>query len=305
MVGYDPESDFTISPWVDYFLRQGQGDDELVVGALVKFYPGQKVSLFGRLLSVTATLDRTGIGYFDRSAFIPIAGARKLIRSLMEAEAKKHLHKRRNIDDLSLDHLYAPSKVQEKEMKKMDPGAVSAIFIKAKDGVKVKELGARITKALPATAVINVRAAAVSVKRRLTSMLDALFPPIIILMLMGMAILAVVFSMSANERKREVGLLRALGARRLDVFNLFLGESVLIAIMGGIFGVLGGGALIILFKHRIMAALDLLYIWPSAGTVAEVILLTLAASVVIGVGAGLVPALRAARMDPYEAFRAG
>jgi len=304
MVGYDPETDFTIAPWVNYFLHQNQADDELVVGARVKFYPGQKVSLFGKLLSVIATLDHTGIGYFDRSAFMPMDGARKLITYLREAEKRNRLHKRRNIDDLSLTHLYAPTSEQEKEMEKIDAQGISAIFIKCRDGVDVKKMAKRITKEIPSTAVINVRAATISVKRQLTSMLDALFPPIIILMIMGTVILAVVFSMSANERKREVGLLRAMGARERDIFNLFLGESVLISIMGGIFGVLGGGSLMILFKHRIMASLKLLYIWPSAATVAEVVLLTLAASVLIGIGAGLAPAIRAARQEPYEAFRA-
>lgn len=305
MVGYDPETDFTIAPWVNYFLHQNQADDELVVGARVKFYPGQKVSLFGKLLSVIATLDHTGIGYFDRSAFMPMDGARKLITYLQEAERRNRLHKRKNIDDLSLTHLYAPTSEQEKEMEKIDARGISAIFIKCRDGVDVKKMAKRITKEIPSTAVINVRAATISVKRQLTSMLDALFPPIIILMIMGTVILAVVFSMSANERKREVGLLRAMGARERDIFNLFLGESVLISIMGGIFGVLGGGSLMILFKHRIMASLKLLYIWPSAATVAEVVLLTLAASVLIGIGAGLAPAIRAARQEPYEAFRAG
>ncbi len=304
VVGYDPKTDFTIAPWVNYFLHKRQKNNEIVVGARVKFYPGQQISLFGNRLAVVASLDPAGIGYFDRSAFIPMTGAQELIESLKDTEKEGRLHKRKNMNDLSLTHLFDSPTVQKKQLAEVNPHGISVLMVKCRDGVAVKKIAARIEKELPSTAVVNVRAATISVKRQLTSMLDAFFLPIIILMGMGTVILAVVFSMSANERKREVGLLRAMGAKERDIFTLFLREAIMISILGGTFGVLGGGSIIILFKNRLMATLNLLYIWPQAATVAEVIIITLAASVLIGIIAGLFPAIRAARQEPYESFRA-
>ncbi len=303
MIGYDPATDFTIGPWVNYFIKEQQRDDELVVGNRVKFYPGQQISLFGKLLTVVASLDDTGIGYFDRSAFMPLSGARKLIAHLKENEHKERLRRRKAVEDLSLTHLFDAASDQERAMERLDPTGVSALFVKVRPGTDVKELAAAIAKNIPGVGVVNVRAATASIKEQLTSVLDALFLPIIILIVMGTVILAAIFAMSAAERHREVGMLRAMGATRWEIFKLFLSESLMIAGLGAVFGILGGGAIVILFKERIMAALNLLYIWPGPTVIAQVFAITVLVTAAIGLGAGLYPALAAARLEPYQAIR--
>ncbi len=303
MVGYDPKTDFTIAPWVQYFLKTGQGNEELVVGARVKFYPGHQVSLLGKLLKVVASLDVTGFGYFDRTAFMPMEGARALIRFVKEREKAEQLKVREGLNDLSMTHLYDDKETQEAELRAIDPEGISAVFIKVKNEVDVKAFAESIPARFPELSVINVRAATLSIKRQLTAMLDAFFLPIVILIVMGTVILAAIFGMSANERRREIGLLRALGATKHKVFQLFLAESCLVAALGCVFGILGGSALLILFKNKIMVSLDLLYIWPGPWTIFQVGLLTLGVAALVGIAAGLYPALKAARLEPYEAFR--
>lgn len=303
IIGYDPASDFTIGPWIQYFLNKGQSGDELVVGSRVKFYPGQQITLFGSVLNVVASLDFTGIGYFDKTAFQPIEGARELIRTLKKNEKSNLLHTRAESKDLSMTHLYEDKSTQESELRDIDPEGISAVLIKVKDSVDVKAFAASIPQKFPDLAVINVRSATLSIKRQLTSMLDAFFLPIVILIVMGTVILAAIFSMSANERRREVGLLRAIGATQSKIFQLFLAESCMIAALGCIFGILGGSALLIFFKNSIMASLNLLYIWPGPWTIFQVALMTLAVAAFIGIAAGLYPAIKAAQLEPYEAFR--
>jgi len=303
IVGYDPATDFTVAPWIQYFLNKGQAADELVVGAGVKFYPGHRITIFGKTLTVAASLDLTGIGYFDKTAFQPIAGARALMRSLKESEAAERLRTREETSDLSMTHLYEDKPAQETQLAEIDPEGISAVLIKVKDTVNVKEFAASIPLRFPDLAVVNVRAATQSIKRQLTSMLDAFFLPILILIGMGTVILAAIFGMSANERRREVGLLRAMGATQGKIFQLFLAESCLVAILGCIFGILGGSALLILFKNKIMASLNLLYIWPGLETILSVALLTLGVAALVGIASGIYPAIKAARLEPYEAFR--
>lgn len=303
IIGYDPSTDFTIGPWIQYFLNKGQANHELVVGARVKFYPGQQITMFGTVLNVVASLDFSGLGYFDKTAFMPIEGARALIRQLKDNEKSNLLHTRDESSDLSMTHLYEDKSTQESELKDIDPEGISSILIKVKDSVDVKAFAETIPKLFPELAVVNVRSATLSIKRQLTSMLDAFFLPIIILIFMGTVILAAIFGMSANERRREVGLLRAVGATQLKVFQLFLAESCLVAILGCVFGILGGSALLILFKHKIMASLSLLYIWPSPWAIFQVAVMTLGVAAFVGIAAGLYPAIKAARLEPYEAFR--
>ena len=110
----------------------------------------------------------------------------------------------------------------------------------------------------------------------------------------GVGILAVML-MSVRERTREIGLRRAVGARRRDIRNQFLFESGLLAGAGGVAGVVGGVGLSL--------AVSALHYWPI------VISWYMAAvafgfSLTVGVFFGLYPAVRAAKLEPIQALRA-
>ena len=305
IIAYDPETDFTVAPWIRYSLRNDQGPYDLVVGKLVKFYPGQKIELFGRKLNVVASLEPTGLGYFDNSVFIPLEGARKLLRELKHREEVRRIPTRQQILDKSFSHLFPTDKEKRVSIESIDPEGYSAIFVKARNNVSVKELAEKISKRFKGITVINVKESTISVKRHLSSLLRAFLLPILVLLTMGTVVLGVVFSMSVNERQREIGLLRAMGAKRHDIFQIIITESLILAGFGGIFGILFGGSLIVLFKNKIMAALDLLYIWPSPKVIFTVLTITIFISLLVGILSGFYPALRAGRLEPYYAIRAG
>jgi putative ABC transport system permease protein len=105
---------------------------------------------------------------------------------------------------------------------------------------------------------------------------------------------------TVTERTREIGIRRALGAKRRDITMQFLIEAVVQTSLGGLLGVLIG--LLIVFTVPAMSE----WLW-SAHLPAKIhvpsIFLSLLVSVVVGVGFGLYPAYRAAMLDPIEALR--
>jgi len=99
---------------------------------------------------------------------------------------------------------------------------------------------------------------------------------------------------SVTERTREIGIRRALGARRRDIVLQFLVETVLLSASGGLLGILLGAA--IPFAVTQWAGMKTIITWWSPA-------LAFGISALVGVVFGLYPALRAARMDPVEALR--
>ena len=74
--------------------------------------------------------------------------------------------------------------------------------------------------------------------------------------------IALVFSLVVNERRREIGLLRAMGARCGVVFRLILGEALALTGVGGVLGVLASGVLLVSFQGLIEKRLRVPFLLP-------------------------------------------
>ena len=98
---------------------------------------------------------------------------------------------------------------------------------------------------------------------------------------------------SVLERRSEIGLRRALGATRGQIRAQFLAEAILLSLAGGVIGVIASAAATASYARTHH---ELLVLPPQAWTGG------LAAAVVIGALAGLLPAIRAARLSPTQAL---
>jgi len=115
-------------------------------------------------------------------------------------------------------------------------------------------------------------------------------------LLVGAVGMVTLMHIAVAERVAEIGLLTALGATRARIRALFLMESTLLATLGGLVGLAIGAGVAWLLKTAV-SDLPVNVPWDYA-------IGALIASVLIGLAAGVVPALRAARLNPVEALRA-
>jgi putative ABC transport system permease protein len=99
---------------------------------------------------------------------------------------------------------------------------------------------------------------------------------------------------SVLERTPEIGLRRALGARRVDIVRQFVLETTLIAVTGGVTGLILG----IVMSRAIASFAG----WSTIVT-PTALMLAFSVSVAVGLVFGVYPATKAARLDPVEALR--
>ncbi|HQX78878.1 MAG TPA: ABC transporter permease [Steroidobacteraceae bacterium] len=116
----------------------------------------------------------------------------------------------------------------------------------------------------------------------------------VIATLIGGAVIMSLMLIGVSERRREIGVRRAVGATRADVMKQFLAEATLISVCGGAVGILigAGGATVGALLQKLPPA----WMWSMIG--GAVVL-----SVAVGVLFGLYPAWKAAKVDPIEALR--
>ncbi|MGZ5007254.1 MAG: ABC transporter permease [Methylobacter sp.] len=115
-------------------------------------------------------------------------------------------------------------------------------------------------------------------------------------LLVGSVGILTIMTIAVSERISEIGLLRAVGAERRTVFQLFLCEALALSAAGGLCGVLLGITIVKLLDAA-LPALPVELAWAY-------IVAAFAVSLLIGVAAGVVPAMKAARLEPLEALRA-
>ncbi|HWR37311.1 MAG TPA: FtsX-like permease family protein [Clostridia bacterium] len=164
-------------------------------------------------------------------------------------------------------------------------------------GCPIDDIVAQIQQQLPNAKVSAIQQAV----RARTEMVDRLtkFSSVIsaVVLLIGALLIFTTMTSSVVERTKEIGVLRALGFRRMHVVQQFLTEIAVISFVGGFLGWFVGSA---------AGRLALPYFTDSGmkGSASVIVLLaSIASSLVVGMSSSIYPALRASRMEPSDAVR--
>jgi len=108
----------------------------------------------------------------------------------------------------------------------------------------------------------------------------------------GVGVMNIMF-VSVTERTKEIGIRKAIGAKRRNILMQFLFEALLICLFGGIIGLAFAAGITEIINQTLLPA----SLSPA------IIILALVVSMVVGVVSGFVPAYRGAKLDPIEALR--
>jgi putative ABC transport system permease protein len=179
-----------------------------------------------------------------------------------------------------------------------EPGPPSSIYVRAATGheAAVQSLLARTANPeAPSEVNVSQPSDVLTARAAAEGAFDSLFLGLgVVALIVGAVGVANIMIISVLERRSEIGLRRALGATKSQIRTQFLAESILLAVIGGVVGVLAGTAATAVYAgSKGWAVVIPAEAW-SGGIVSAIL---------IGAFAGLLPAVRASRMPPTVALR--
>ena len=181
---------------------------------------------------------------------------------------------------------------------KREAGPPTSIYVRAKTGheTAVQSLLAQTANPqAPNEVNVSQPSDVLTARAAAAGAFDSLFLGLgVVALIVGAVGVANIMIISVLERRSEIGLRRALGATRAQVRTQFLAESILLAVIGGVVGVLAGAAATAVYASSQGWAI---VIPPEAWSGG------IASALVIGALAGVMPAVRASRMSPTTALR--
>lgn len=280
IIGYDPETDFILKPYLDDEHKNGINQEQVIVGNAYEDEDlvGMNYMILGRVFKVVSVLQPTGTG-MDSTFFMDW----------------------RTAQDMCLE-----SEVLRENWTKKDPhDYISVIMIKFEEGTdpdafirQVEDSGMECKVLLTGDTISDLQSQ-LEVTMKVMFALWAASLLIAVLSLIGR------FNALAKERKKEIGLLRAIGLKKGQVFGLIIGETCTMALMGG---VLGSGIALICMDPVIEMLKNAFKLSPSVWSTSLALLCGAAGvllAVALGFAAAVTPAWKSASMDPQAAITQG
>ena len=276
LVAYDPETDFTIEPWLENTIGRGLDLGEVVGGTYVFVPEGeQNIKIYGYFVTLKANIEPTGTG-MDQSMFLTFETAQDIARLSSELAEKP---------------LVIPQDSISSILVRLEPGTDPMVVS--------EEIMRQVSGVTPVTSPNMFQAYRQQMNGLLASVLMVLG---ITLVLSGLLI-GLVFSMAANERRRELGVLRAMGATRNFVLRSLLLEASLLALEGGLAGISFATLVIFLFRDLIMRSFGFPFLLPDLGLFLVEVLVGLALAMACVTLAAMIPAYRISHLEPALAMR--
>jgi len=277
MVGFNSSEGFTITPWLQSSLKGPLKRDQIIVGSDIVGNVGSQLEFYGQNFTIAAKLAPTGMG-MDETVFLRLQDAYTMATE---------------------------SKTMAVEPLNITSGQISAVLVQVGHGYNPQGVAFVIELNVPGSQAIVSNGLVETVANQISATVDLLYVAAASVTLVSLPLIALISSMVINERKKEIGVLRAIGGTRRFVLKLFLAEAITLALIGGAVGASVSFFGMYAFGKLIALSLQIPFLWPSLEETVGEAVLSLAIVVGAGTVAALYPAVKNSRLEPYEAIRSG
>jgi len=275
LVAFDPDTDFTLHPWLEEELDGELGRGEVIGGSYVSADAYDNIQLYGYEAKLVGNLEPSGTG-IDQSLFMTFQTARDIAES-------------------SLTTAQSPLEIM--------PGSISTILVKVDDGVDPHLVALEITSAVEGVVPIESPSLFGNFRRQVTGLMDQMVYMEIVFLGLVAVLAAIFFSVVIRQRRREVAVLRALGADRKFVYVSLVTEVAVLALSGGILGAIIASFMASMFGDFITTYLGIPFLFPGLSSWLILVVSAVGLILLTVTLAALLPAYRMSQQEPALAAR--
>lgn len=279
LVGFDPEHDLTIQPWLAEKINRPLRIDDVILGAGRAAPLGSQILIFGKPHTVYGRLGPTGVGIHERGVFMPLAALAALARQMPQDGASAAV---------------------------LAPDKVTGFLVELAPGATMLQARFSILSSLEGVKVVSSDSSFSGIRQGLNTLLGGIFALMMLLFISLALIVSVLFSAIIGERRVELGLLKAIGTRPSQIIGLLTIEAMVATGLGGLLGVLLGIIVMRFYERSLVYYLEKIgipFVWLDAPRMIAFAIAAVALACAIGALAALYPAWRASRSDPYDLVR--
>jgi len=279
LIAFDPERDITVQPWLEQHLDRPLRPGDVIMGGRREEPIGSELLLFGRPLTVYGKLGKTAVGTHERGLFITFATLNELRDVMRQVCGTK-----------------AP----------LEPDKLSGVLLELAPGATTQQVRFAALANFPGIKIVSGESMLTSIRQGLAALLNGVLGLMVIMFVSTALMVSVLFSAILTERRRELGLLKAIGARRGQIIGVLLTEAALATALGGLMGCVLGVLLMRIYEHSLVYYLDRMgipFVWLNTATTGLIALACILLASLIGVAGALYPAWRASRREPYDLIR--
>jgi putative ABC transport system permease protein len=279
LIAFDPRRDITVQPWLEQHLDRPLREGDVIVGGRREEPLGSELLLFGRPLTVYGKLGKTAVGTHERGLFITFATLDELRDIMRQICGTK-----------------AP----------LEPNKLSGVLLELAPGATTQQVRFAALANFPDIKVVAGESMLTSIRQGLAALLNGVLGLMVIMFVSTALMVSVLFSAIITERRRELGLLKAIGARRGQIIGMLLTEAALATALGGVMGCVLGVLLLRVYEHSLvyyLARMGIPFVWLNAATTGLIAFGCIVLASLIGIAGALYPAWRASRQEPYDLIR--
>lgn len=281
IIGFEPDTDFVIQPWIQEKLKEKIADDSVVVGGDIQVSNGHSIRIYNQEYEVAAKMDKTGTG-MDQTVFVNM----NTLKHMRQAATKQG---------------FRFLSGEEEDLDKQ----ISAVMIRVSDKQNISRIAMEIKQKTKNVEVMISEKIVSSVSDSLSFIATVVKYVLFVLIAMVLAALSVIYILQMGQRKKEIALLRMMGMSKSKIGRMLVTEAMLQGILGAALGIMIASVFVFPFNVYIGDMIGQPYVQPGSLTT----LLYILGTIVLVTGASLISVsfsvAQIYKKETYQTMREG